>query len=292
MPSLSSRMGRQVPELPEVESSRRYLEEPLVGRSVTGVAVGRARMIRHQAIPVDFTSRLLGRKLMAVDRKGKYLLLRFDADMTLVMHLGMSGRLQLALPGEECAPHSNVVIGFDDEIELRLVDPRTFGFAVAVTPEELAVHSVARLGPDALNALPRTSAFRTALRERTAPIKSLLLDQRIIAGLGNIYADEVLFRARVHGSRPGGSLNGEEVRRVRAAIGPVLKAGLRAGGTSLDDLAYLLPDGRAGEYLQRLRVYGRSGLPCRSCGTPIERMVLGQRSHFFCRTCQPPFRPR
>ncbi|MBT8201096.1 MAG: bifunctional DNA-formamidopyrimidine glycosylase/DNA-(apurinic or apyrimidinic site) lyase [Acidimicrobiia bacterium] len=275
-----------MPELPEVESTRRHLEEPLVGRTVTSVQVGRPRMIRHQRIQSDFAGRLEGRKLTALDRIGKFLLARFAGDITLVLHLGMSGRIQLAAPDDELAPHSNVILGFDDRVDLRLIDPRTFGFAVALTPDELADHSVASLGPDALNALPRSKDLAAAIGHRTAPIKSLLLDQRIIAGLGNIYADEVLHRARVHGSRAGGSLKQPEVTRLRGAIGPVLAAGLRAGGTSLDDLAYLLPDGRAGEYLDRLRVYGREGLPCRTCGTPIERSIIGQRSHFSCKTCQ------
>lgn len=275
-----------MPELPEVESTRRHLEEPLVGRTVTSVEVGRPRMIRHQRMQTDFVGRLEGRKLTALDRHGKFLLARFAGDITLVLHLGMSGRIQLATPDEERAPHSNVILGFDDLVDLRLVDPRTFGFAVALTPAELAEHSVASLGPDALDDLPRSRDLAAVIGHRTAPIKSLLLDQKIIAGLGNIYADEVLHRARVHGSRPGGSLKQPEVTRVRGAIRPVLAAGLRAGGTSLDDLAYLLPDGRAGEFVARLRVYGREGLPCRTCGTPIERSTIGQRSHFFCRRCQ------
>jgi len=275
-----------VPELPEVESTRRHIEGPLVGRSVSSVEVARSRMIRHQHRQADFSDRLSGRKLLELDRHGKFMLGRLEGDITLIMHLGMSGRMQLAQPGEARANHSNVVIGFDDEIELRLVDPRTFGFMVAVTPEEFADTSVARLGPDALTDLPRTAVLAKILAGRSAPIKALLLDQRVLAGLGNIYADEVLFRAGVSGKRPGGSLEINEVKQIRNNVRPVLEAGLRAGGTSLDDLAYLLPDGRAGEFVSKLKVYGREGEPCRRCGTAVERSVIAQRSHFSCRSCQ------
>jgi formamidopyrimidine-DNA glycosylase len=164
------------------------------------------------------------------------------------------------------------------------VDPRTFGFVAVLTSDELSTQL--HLGRDAFGDLPRSRELERTLSERTAAIKSLLLDQRILAGLGNIYADEVLYRAGVRPTRPGGAVNSSEVKKLRAAIRPVLQAGISAGGTSLNDLAYLLPDGRAGDYLERLRVYGREGEPCRRCGTPIERVVVGGRSSFYCPQCQ------
>jgi formamidopyrimidine-DNA glycosylase len=160
-----------------------------------------------------------------------------------------------------------------------------FGFVAAFTPDELD-HALAAVGPDALDALPRTARLQQALERRTAPIKALLLDQHLVAGLGNIYADEVLHRARVAPQRPGGSLDAAEVAAVRASIGVVLRAGLRHGGTSLDDLAYLLPDGRSGDYLSRLAVYGREGEQCRRCGGVVERVVVRGRSSHWCRGCQ------
>ncbi len=214
--------------------------------------------------------------------------------MVWVTHLGMSGRVALATPGEEEAPHTNVVVAVDapaGPVEVRLVDPRTFGFVWAMTPEELAESSLARLGPDARDALPRSPRLSAALSGRTAPIKALLLDQHMISGLGNIYADEALFRAGIHPTRPGGSLGPDEVARLRRAITVALDAGLRWGGTTLDDLAYLLPDGRAGEFTRRLKVYGRTGLPCRRCGTPIERIELRTRGTHFCPVCQPATQP-
>jgi formamidopyrimidine-DNA glycosylase len=142
------------------------------------------------------------------------------------------------------------------------------------------------LGPDALTDLPRSAALELALARRSAPIKALLLDQRIVAGLGNIYADEALHRARIDPRRPGGTLTAAEIGRLRTAIRITLAAGLRWGGTSLDDLAYLLPDGTAGEYTARLRAYGREDQPCRVCGTPIRRVMLRQRSTHWCPRCQ------
>jgi len=275
-----------MPELPEVETTRRHLARELVGRRIGDVEVRHPRMVRRQSHPDDFADRLAGRTVDRLDRIGKFLLARLSGDVTWVTHLGMSGRVELAEePGGE-APHTNVIVRLDDGVEFRLVDPRTFGFVAAYLPDELEASSLASLGPDALDALPRSPELARRMKDRSVPIKPLLLDQRFLAGLGNIYADEVLFRAGVSPLRPAGSLDRSEVSRVRAAVRPVLEAGLRHGGTSLGDLAYLLPDGRAGEYLSRLKVYGREDEPCRTCGTPISRRMLRQRSTFWCRECQ------
>jgi formamidopyrimidine-DNA glycosylase len=273
-----------MPELPEVETVRRHLAPVVEGRRLVEIEIRHPRTGRRNASPADVGDRLRGRRVESLDRIGKFLLGRLDSDMTWVTHLGMSGRMVVTEPGEPEALHTHFVARTDAGAELRLVDPRTFGFVAVFTPEELA--SSLNLGRDALTDLPRSPQLSAMWAGRTAPIKSLLLDQRIIAGLGNIYADEVLYRAGVRPTRPGGAMSGSEVAKLRAAIKPVLEAGIAAGGTSLNDLAYLLPDGRAGEYLERLRVYGREGEPCRRCGTPIERVVVGARSSFFCPTCQ------
>ncbi|MCB2223300.1 MAG: bifunctional DNA-formamidopyrimidine glycosylase/DNA-(apurinic or apyrimidinic site) lyase [Actinobacteria bacterium] len=275
-----------MPELPEVEATRRHVAPAVTGRVIDAVEVRRPRMARRHARPGDFADRVTGRTLERLDRHGKFLLGRLSGDVTWVTHLGMSGRVSLAGKGDPEAPHTNVVVRFGGATEFRLVDPRTFGFVAALLPDEVAGDSISLLGPDALDALPRTPALAARLAGRTAPIKALLLDQRFLAGLGNIYADEVLHRAGILPSRPGGSLDGGEVAALRRSIRPVLDAGLRHGGTSLDDLAYLLPDGRAGDYLSRLRVYGREDRPCRRCGTPVRRAVLRQRSTFWCPECQ------
>lgn len=275
-----------MPELPEVEVVRRALASALTTARIVDVDVRRSRMIRRQPRSRDFADRLKGRVVEGVGRHGKFLLTGLDGDLTWVTHLGMSGRIRLASPGEEEDPHTNVVVTTDRRQEVRFVDPRTFGFVAVLTPEELAASPLHRLGPDALTDLPRSPWFAKSLGRRTAPVKAVLLDQHFVAGLGNIYADEVLHRAGIRPGRSAASLSGLEVKRLRAAVRPVLDSGLRWGGTSLNDLAYLLPDGRAGENLRRLKVYGREDEPCDACGAAIRRSVIRQRSSFWCPRCQ------
>ncbi len=275
-----------MPELPEVEATRRHLEPILVGAQIAGVDVRRLRMVRRQENPADFAARLCGRRIGALDRHGKYLLGRLEGDFTWVTHLGMSGRIRVAEAGEIEDPHTNVVIDLTAGPQIRFVDPRTFGFMAAYTPDEYGRSSLAALGRDAFCDLPPSADLAQLLHGRSAPIKALLLDQRLLAGLGNIYADEVLYRAGISPHRPGGSLTLSEVTALWGSIGPVLKAGLVAGGTSLGDLAYLLPDGRAGDHMARLGVYGRTAEACRSCGTPITAAVLRGRTTHWCPECQ------
>jgi formamidopyrimidine-DNA glycosylase len=275
-----------MPELPEVESVRRHLAPVLAGARIEEVELRHPRTGRRNLHPADVPERLVGRRVASVDRTGKFLFLPLDAGLTWVVHLGMSGRVQLVAPSEPEQAHTHFIARTEQGREVRLVDPRTFGFVAVLTDEELEHSSLAALGPDALTALPGSSAFGALLTGRRAPIKALLLDQHLVAGLGNIYADEVLHRAGVDPRRPGGSLDPPQVAAIRSAVRPVLRAGIRHGGTSLDDLAYLLPDGRAGDYLSRLQVYGRAGDPCRRCGGPIRRTVVAQRSTYLCEGCQ------
>lgn len=276
-----------MPELPEVETTRRGLIATLEGQILREVTVVRERMARRNdggARQVE--DRLRGRHVETLGRHGKFILGRVTGDMHMVLHLGMSGRMEVRDPGDRLLPHTNAIITTDAG-QVRFVDPRTFGFIAAWTDDEYARSTLSGLGPDALDHLPRTPQLVERLAGRNVAIKILLLDQTFLAGLGNIYADEVLIRAGVHPERPAGSLTNEEVSAIRRHIRPVLQAGLRHGGTSLDDLAYLLPDGRAGEYVGRLRAYGREDEPCRTCGTPIRRIIVGQRSSYFCARCQP-----
>src|SRR5690606_7562590 len=259
--------SRSMPELPEVETTRRHIAPVLEGARISAVELGRDRMARRNMRPQDIPERLLGRRVGRVGRRGKFLLIEVEGDLTWVIHLGMSGRMRITSPSDPLDPHTQLVVTTDRGDQVRLIDPRTFGFVAGFTPEELEHDSLAALGPDALEELPDAATLGARLAGRRAPIKALLLDQRILAGLGNIYADEVLFRARVRPTRPGGDLTPEELADLVAAIPEVLLAGVEMGGTSLDDLAYLLPDGRAGEYLDRLMVYGRAGEPCLVCGT-------------------------
>ncbi len=243
-------------------------------------------MLRRQDNPDDFARRLSGHRVATADRHGKFLMMRMDDDMVWVLHLGMSGRISLVERGAPVVAHSNVIISFDSGVDLRFIDPRTFGFVAALTPEELSASSIGRLGRDALNNLPRSRDLGALLAGRIAPIKALLLDQSILAGIGNIYADESLHRAAIGPMREGGSLTADELKALRKAIKDTLQHALRWGDTSLDDLAYLLPDGRTGDYVKRLRAYGREGEHCRRCGGEIIRMVIRARSSFWCPRCQ------
>lgn len=275
-----------MPELPEVETTRRFVAPVMEGHHIDRVEVTRDRMLRRQPRAREFADRLEGRLLVNLGRRGKFLLGAVEGDLTLIIHLGMSGRLSIGDRQAPRTPHTHVVLGFGS-LEVRMIDPRTFGFVACLTPEEWDESPMAALGPDALLDLPSTNRLQSVLATRSTALKALLLDQRFVAGIGNIYADEILHRARLHPLRPANSLDREEITRLRASIHPVLRAGITHGGTSLNDLAYLLPDGRAGGYLQRLRVYGREDEPCLDCGTPITRVTVAQRSTHFCPTCQP-----
>lgn len=275
-----------MPELPEVETTRRSLAPILEGHVLEDVSVRRHRMARRNVQVSDVADRLRGRRVSQLGRIGKFIVGEVDGDLSLIIHLGMSGKFQIRAVGAPEDLHTNVVFRTDAGVEARMVDPRTFGFVAVHTPEEMSDSSIAKLGPDALDALPPLTYFLERLSKRQTSIKTVLLDQGFIAGLGNIYADEVLFRAGVRGDRSADSLDAVEVKAVRSAVRPILRAGLKHGGTSLDDLAYLLPDGRAGEYTSRLNVYGRRGEDCRHCGSPIEGAVLGGRSSCWCPSCQ------
>lgn len=275
-----------VPELPEVETTRRHLAAALDGVTIVAAELRRDRVARRNQRPLDVPERLVGRSIRSVGRLGKFIVVDLDEDLVWVIHLGMSGRLRIADRSEPLEAHANLVVDLSSGRQVRFVDPRTFGFAAVWTPDEWEASSMPAIGRDALDDLPSVDELAVAFAGRTAPIKALLLDQRILAGLGNIYADEVLFRAGVHPRRQAGLVTPAELAKLHAAIGPVLEAGIQHGGTSLDDLAYLLPDGRAGDYLSRLLAYGRTGEPCVTCGTPIERVTVAQRSSHFCPECQ------
>ena len=272
-----------MPELPEVEITRRHLSDAMTGAVMENVVVGHPRTARHNSGPAEVESRLVGRTVERVGRTGKFLHASLDDGQLLVAHLGMSGRFTINRPRE---PHCHFEAVLDTGDVVRFIDPRTFGFVAAMDDGEAAQSGLGRLGPDAWSNPPSARGLLDVLEGRRAPIKALLLDQRIIAGLGNIYADETLYRALIHPMRAGGSLDGGEAVLLLRAIRKVLASAIENGGTSLDDLAYLLPDGRAGDNLDRLLVYGRSDLPCYTCGTPIERVVIRSRSSSFCPNCQ------
>lgn len=276
-----------MPELPEVEITRRHLSEAVNGRTFESVIVSHPRTARHNiGGPGAVESRLAGRKAVSVGRHGKFLVTPLDDGSSFVAHLGMSGRFKVGSESEETTPHTHFTSRLDDGTVVSFIDPRTFGFVAVFDDEEISHSGLATLGPDAWTSPPGPDQMSHALANRTASIKALLLDQRPIAGLGNIYADEALFLAGIDPRRPGGEIARDEISKLLDAIQVVLANAIDHGGTSLDDLAYLLPDGRAGENLAKLQVYGRAGETCFRCGDTIDRVVIRARSTHFCPGCQ------
>ena len=273
-----------MPELPEVEVVRRGLAREVAGRDVTSVAVTGVRTVRRQPAEV-LVDRLRGARLGEAGRIGKFLLVPLDDGAeTLIIHLRMSGQLLLTAPDRPLARHTHAVVGLSDGRELRFVDPRTFG-ELFVAPFPVA--ALAHLGPDPLSASWSAAVLQQALAGRTGRLKLLLMDQRFVAGIGNIYSDEALFEAGLRFDRPAGSLSGDEVGRLHRAVRRTLRDAVSHRGSSLRDAQYVDLFGAPGDYQNRHRVYGREGQPCPRCAEPVRRISLGGRSTFFCGTCQP-----
>jgi formamidopyrimidine-DNA glycosylase len=273
-----------VPELPEVETVRRSLVPHLVGHRVTEVKARRIRL-REGIEPSSWRERFEGVRIAALERRGKYLLARADGAVGL-FHLGMSGRLVLRRPEEAREPHTHLVLRMDHGLEVRFVDPRRFGVAVALLPEELEGHrGLAGLGPDPLDE-GAGEALRLAAAVSRAPIRSVLLNQTVLAGLGNIYANEALARAGISPLRRGRAISASRLEALAGAIRQVLEEALEAGGTTLRDGGFVNAAGDGGYFAVRLLVYGREGKACSTCGARIRRRVLAGRSVFYCPNCQ------
>jgi formamidopyrimidine-DNA glycosylase len=282
-----------MPELPEVEVVRRGLQAQVVGRTITAVRVHHPRAVRrHQAGAADLTARLLGTRITGSDRRGKYLWLTLDdGEYALVVHLGMSGQMLLgAVPN---AGHLRIAAVFDDGTTLSFVDQRTFGgwlLADLVTVDGSAVPApVAHLARDPLDPLFDIKTVVDTLRRKHSEIKRQLLDQTVVSGIGNIYADEALWRAQVNGACRADALTGRQLTAVLVAAADVMGDALAQGGTSFDSL-YVNVNGQSGYFDRSLDAYGRDGKPCRRCGAVIRRERFMNRSSFFCPRCQP--RPR
>lgn len=270
-----------MPELPEVETIRQYLDEVLPGLSVVAVRHLDPRMAKDPAWPASVIARLLvGQVVSGVRRRGKFLFICWQNGDCLELHLGMSGRLTLS-SGEPVARHTHLILDFAAS-ELRLVDPRRFG-RVAWVPAGQPLKP--ELGREPLERNFTAAWLAAAFQGRRAPVKAILLDQRVIAGLGNIYADEALFRAGVHPLTPAGELDGDQVKRLVRAIRRVLRDGLAHRGTSFSDYVDAL--GHPGDHLPYLDVYGRKNRPCRRCGRPIATVVIQSRTSHWCPHCQP-----
>jgi formamidopyrimidine-DNA glycosylase len=286
-----------VPELPEVEVVRRGLAGHVLHRTVAAVDVAHPRAVRrHVAGGSDFAARLAGRTITAARRRGKYLWLDLDGDdLALLAHLGMSGQMLVADASRPDEKHLRVRLRFaDDGPELRFVDQRTFG-GLSVHPlvpaagGGLLPEPVAHIARDPMDPAFDLDAAVAGIRRRRTGLKRALLDQTVVSGIGNIYADEALWRARLHGERPTEKLTRAQGRTVLTAAAEVMDAALAAGGTSFDAL-YVNVNGASGYFDRSLDAYGRADRPCRRCGTPIRRESFMNRSSFSCPRCQP--RPR
>jgi formamidopyrimidine-DNA glycosylase len=280
-----------VPELPEVETVRLGLERGVAGRTIAAVDVGHPRSVRrHAAGAEDFAARLAGRTVLAARRRGKYLWLPLDSGDALTGHLGMSGQL-LVVPGDSpLQKHLHVRLRFaDGQRELRFVDQRTFGGLLVVPDADPVPPLLAHIARDPLDPEFDDEVFVERVRRRRTGLKRALLDQTLVSGIGNIYADETLWRAQLHGERPTDRLTRPAVRRVLAHARDVLREAVAAGGTSFDAL-YVSTEGVSGLFERSLNAYGREGEPCPRCGAPVRRESFMNRSSFSCPRCQP--RPR
>jgi formamidopyrimidine-DNA glycosylase len=269
-----------MPELPEVETTVRGLVPVLEGRRLVSVEARRPDLRR--AFPPDLRQRLTGARVTSLGRRAKYGLIDTDRGDTLVFHLGMSGRWRI--DPDEIGKHDHFLIKTDEHRRLALNDPRRFGSLDLVRTEELGGYEAfAQMGPEPLSDGFAADYLLRALKGRSAPIKALLLDQRIVAGLGNIYVCEALHLAGIAPGRAGGRISEERLQRLVAAVKEVLLAAIEAGGSTLRD--YARPDGELGYFSRQWRVYGREGEACH-CGAPIRRRAQGGRSTFYCARCQ------
>ncbi len=270
-----------MPELPEVETVRRMLEGQVLGRVIRDLRLSRKRL--REPIPSGLPSRVRGKRIESVDRHGKYLLIHLDGGPVLLSHLGMSGRwLFDAGPPPERLPHVHARITFEDGTGLRFQDPRRFGLLRPV--RDGRDPALAALGPDPLKSPPAPESLAERSRGRKVGIKLLLMDQKVLAGIGNIYASEILHRAGVHPGRAAGRVRADEWGRISIETSAVLQEAVSRMGTTFS--AYRTLWGEPGSFGDQLRVYDRAGEPCRKCGTSIRRMVQGQRSTFWCPKCQ------
>jgi formamidopyrimidine-DNA glycosylase len=274
-----------VPELPEVETVRRRLEPVLVGRTFERVEIFDPRLTRPFD-RVEVAAELEGERVAAVDRRGKYLIVRFETGRALLIHLRMTGNVLHVGAGSPLAAdrHRHAVVKLDDGSDIVYRDVRRFGTWLLAEPDEIEPYLAARLGREPLAAAFTTKRLAEALENRRAPVKAAILDQRRLAGVGNIYADEALWRARIHPQRPACELDVDELRALHRGIRAALKAGIERQGATLRD--YRTPDGKTGRMQHEFKVYGREGEPCPRCGRPIEKIRAAGRGTWFCPGCQ------
>ncbi|HEY2940721.1 MAG TPA: bifunctional DNA-formamidopyrimidine glycosylase/DNA-(apurinic or apyrimidinic site) lyase [Gaiellaceae bacterium] len=274
-----------MPELPEVETVRTRLEPRLVGRRLERVEIYDPRLTRPFD-PAGVAAELEGERVAALDRRGKYLIVRFESGRVLLIHLRMTGNLFHGNGDSLSAddPHRRAVVRLDDGSDVVYRDMRRFGTWLLVEPNELEPYLGDRVGSEPLARTFTAKRLKETLAGRNAPVKAALLDQRRLAGVGNIYADEALWRARVHPLTPAGVLDDAELKALHRGIRAALQAGIARQGATLS--TYRTPDGSRGRMQHEFKVYGRDGEPCERCGTPIEKIRAGGRGTWYCPTCQ------
>ena len=273
-----------MPELPEVETVRVRLAPALEGRRLERVEITDPRLTR----PFDrdeIAHELEGERVTVVDRRGKYLIVRFESGRALLIHLRMTGSvLTGAAASAEDDLHRRAVVTLDDGSDIAYRDVRRFGTWLLLEPDEVDMYIDARVGAEPLGESYRARDLAASLAGRRAPVKAALLDQRTVAGVGNIYADEALWRARIHPLTPAEALDLDEVKALHRAVRTALKAGIARQGSTLRD--YRLPDGGSGSMQHEFKVYGRGGEPCERCGTPIDKIRVAGRGTWYCPSCQ------
>ncbi|MHB1125714.1 MAG: bifunctional DNA-formamidopyrimidine glycosylase/DNA-(apurinic or apyrimidinic site) lyase [Bacillota bacterium] len=273
-----------MPELPEVETVKRTLEPCLSGKTIDSVSVFMPKIIQEPALE-QFELILAGKKITGVDRRGKYLLINLSEGYLLIVHLRMTGRLLYVRKDAPVEKHTHVIFSLEGSHDLRFVDQRQFGWMYLVRNNQLnKAGGLAGLGPEPLSPELTPEMLAAMLAGKNTKMKTLLLDQRFLAGIGNIYADEILFAAKLHPQRTASSLDQVEIERLYRCIREVLAAGIRNRGTTIRD--YVDGGGQIGEHQHHLGVYGREGRACKDCGQPVERMRMSGRSTFHCSRCQ------
>jgi formamidopyrimidine-DNA glycosylase len=276
-----------VPELPEVEIVRKDLEREVVGKKIKDVEVKLPRIVRRHRTRTEFTKRLNGRGITKIERRGKYILVRLDNNDVLVMHLGMSGRIERTTARKPIEKHTHVVMKLSTGGELRFIDMRQFGELFVSERDELdTIKELQHIAIDPLEDSFTWQHFSQLIGTRHVKLKTLLMDQKFISGIGNIYSDEILWHAGLRHDRPSDSLTSQEVRRLYRAIQEVIQEGIRYRGVTLEDETYSDLYGKSGEMQEHLKVYGKVGMPCRRCRTPITRERWSNRSTYFCPQCQ------
>jgi formamidopyrimidine-DNA glycosylase len=274
-----------MPELPEVESVRRRLAPVLEGRVFEQVRIDDPRLTRPLD-PFEVARELDGERVVLVDRRGKYLIVRFESGRALLVHLRMTGSFLTSTDGSPLPEdaHRRAVVTLDDGSDVAYRDVRRFGTWLLLEPDEVDAYVDARVGHEPLATAYRAKHLAERLAGRRAPVKAAILDQRTVAGVGNIYADEALWRARLHPLTPAEKLDPDEVRALYTGIRESLRAGIRRQGSTLRD--YRLPDGAEGGAQHEFKVYGRGGEPCDRCGTPIDKIRVAGRGTWYCPSCQ------